>query len=531
MSSAIDAWRAALGTDKVDDSPSTIDRYSRTTLPSATRPLCVLYPSSTEEVQAVVRIASEHRVVVYPISCGRNWGYGDACAPTEGAAIVDLRRMNRILEVNVELAYTVIEPGVTQGQLSAYLKENRTGLWMDCTGAGRAASVVGNAIDRGFGHSRYGDHVQTTCGMEIVLADGRVLNTGFGHYANGKASRVYPYGIGPSLDGVFYQSNFGIVTKAGLWLLPEPEAYSFFFARMARDEDVVPFVDRMRPLRLSGTVQSAVHIGNDYRIFSSRGRYPWVETNGKTPLPPDVRDRLRKQYGLGAWNVAGALTGTHAQVRVARKLVKRALQGLGGVRFVSDKQLDFASRLFGLLSKFGIARETTHFITSAIPLLEVGKGVPADQPIRGTYWRLRTEPPEGVNDPVEAGAGLMWASPVLPMRGEDVRRVMQIAEPIFARHGFEPMTTLTLLNERALVAVLNVYFDKGAPDEVASAAACHHELIGALTREGYYPYRVGLDTMPKMVHEGDVFWDVAGAIKRALDPLDIIARGRYLPPR
>ena len=143
MSNAIDAWRAALGTDKVDDSPATLDRYARTTQPSAPRPSRVLYPAATEEVPAIVRVASEHDVVVYPISRGRNWGYGDACAPTDGAAIVDLGRMNRIVEVDTELAYTVIEPGVTQGQLNAYLKENRCGLWMDCTGAGPEASLVG----------------------------------------------------------------------------------------------------------------------------------------------------------------------------------------------------------------------------------------------------------------------------------------------------------------------------------------------------------------------------------------------------
>ncbi|MBM3289777.1 MAG: FAD-binding oxidoreductase [Candidatus Hydrogenedentes bacterium] len=531
MIPAIDAWRVALGADKVDDSSATIDRYARTTLPSATRPCCVLYPTCTEEVQAVVRVAAEHHAVVYPISRGRNWGYGDACAPTDGAAIVDLGRMDRILEVNSELAYTVIEPGVTQGQLNRYLKDNRTGLWMDCTGAGCGASIAGNTLDRGFGHTRYGDHVQTTCGMEIVLADGRVLNTGFGHYANAKAGRVYGYGIGPSLDGLFCQSNLGIVTKIGLWLMPEPEAFSFFFARLERDEDIAPFVDRMRPLRLAGIVQSAVHIGNDYRIFSSRGQYPFDETNGATPLPQSVRERLRKRYGLGAWNVAGALTGTRAHVRASKRAVKRALQGLGGVRFVSDKQLDLAGRVFGALSTFGIARETTRFIASAKPVLAAAMGVPSDLPVRGTYWRLRAEPPAEVLDPIAAGAGLMWASPVLPMRGEDVTRVMRIAEPIFAKHGFEPMATLTLLNDRALIAVLNVYFDKGVPDEAAQAAACHGELIDALAKDGYYPYRAGLDTMPKMVGEGDVFWDVAGAIKDALDPHDIIARGRYLPPR
>jgi len=264
--------------------------------------------------------------------------------------------------------------------------------------------------------------------------------------------------------------------------------------------------------------------------LSSRGRYPFDETHGATPLPQAVRERLRKDHGLGAWNVAGAVTGTRAHVRASKRAVKRALQGLGGVRFVSSAQLDLADRVFGVLGRLGIAKETARFITSAKPVLDAAKGVPADQPVRGTYWRLRTEPPADVNDPIEAGAGLMWASPVLPMRGEDVTRVMGIAGPIFARHGFEPMATLTLLNERALIAVLNVYFDKSLPEEAAQAAACHGELIDALAKEGYYPYRAGLDIMAKLVEDGDVFWHVAGALKRALDPLDIIARGRYLPP-
>lgn len=530
MNDAIGAWRAALGADNVDDSDTTLNRYARTTQPCATRPCCVLYPGSTEEVRAVVRIASERGVVVYPISRGRNWGYGDACAPTEGAAIVDLGRMNRILEVNTELAYAVIEPGVTQGQLNAYLKDNKTGLWMDCTGAGPEASLMGNTLERGFGHTRYGDHVQTTCGMQIVLADGRVLDTGFGHYPNAKAARIYSYGVGPALDGLFCQSNFGIVTKIGLWLAPEPEVFNFFFVRLADDEDIVPFVDRLRPLRLSGIVQSAVHIGNDYRIFSSRGRYPFDATNGITPLPQALRVRMRRTLGLGAWNVAGALTGTRAHVRASRAAVRKALRGLGNLRFLSDGELELAERFFGFLGRFGIARETAHFITSAKPVLAAAKGIPAEEPIRGTYWRLRSEPPMDVNDPLEAGAGVMWISPVLPMRGEDTQRVMRVVEPIFAEHGFEPMTTFTMINERAMIAVLNVYFDKRDSEESAKAGACHRAVLDALLREGYYPYRAGLSTMPMLTPGDDVFWQVAGDLKRALDPKDIVARGRYIPP-
>ncbi len=110
---AVSEWITTLGEKAVAHDPGTLDKYARTTQAKATRPCCILYPERTEDVQALVEIASDHGVPVYPISCGKNWGYGDACAPTDGAAIVDLGRMNRILEVNTELAYCVVEPGVT----------------------------------------------------------------------------------------------------------------------------------------------------------------------------------------------------------------------------------------------------------------------------------------------------------------------------------------------------------------------------------------------------------------------------------
>lgn len=100
-----------------DDSADTLAKYSRTTLPEGTRARAVVQPQSAQEIQEIVKQARAQKLRLHPIACGRNWGYGDALAPTDGQVIVDLSRMNKILEVNTELAYAVIEPGVTQGML------------------------------------------------------------------------------------------------------------------------------------------------------------------------------------------------------------------------------------------------------------------------------------------------------------------------------------------------------------------------------------------------------------------------------
>jgi 4-cresol dehydrogenase (hydroxylating) len=526
---AIADWTQELGPDKIALTAETGDRYSRTTQDVGTCPCCILYPTAVEDVQAIVRVAGRHGVPVYPISRGKNWGYGDACAPTEGAAIVDLSRMNRILEVNTELAYAVIEPGVSQGQLHEYLKEHKTGLWMDCTGAGADSSLVGNTLDRGFGHTRYGDHFLTTCGMEVVLADGRVLDTGYGHYPNAQAARVYRYGVGPSLDGIFCQSNYGIVTRIGLWLMPEPEDFAFFLAQVDRDEDLPALVDALRPLRMSGMLNTALHIGNDLRMFSTTKRYPWEAAGGVTPLPENLRARMRHSEKLGAWNAGGSISGTKAHVRATRKAIKQALKGVARLRFVDDRLLSFGERMTRALSPFGLLTREREQLRALKPVYGLLKGQPAEEALQGTRWRLRQDPGE-LLDPLDTGAGLMWISPVLPMTGRAAREVMGIVEPIFNRFGFDALATFTMINERAMIAILNIYYDKADPNETAEAMTCYDTLVPELMNAGYIPYRVGLRGLPK-VHRDDVFWDVAQQIKQALDPGDIIARGRYIPPQ
>jgi 4-cresol dehydrogenase (hydroxylating) len=237
------ALSLALGAEHVRVDEACLASFGRSTGPADIRPLAVVRPKDTAEVQEVVRIAARFGLALHAISRGRNWGYGDACAAGPGQVVVDLGRMDRIVEVDRELGYCVIEPGVTQGQLAAYLREQGTGLWMDATGAGPDASLVGNTLDRGFGHTPYGDHVANTCGMDVVLADGRLLRTGYGHYEGAKAARAYRYGVGPSLDGLFQQSGLGIVTRIGLWLMPEPEAFAGYFIRVPKDEDLEEVID------------------------------------------------------------------------------------------------------------------------------------------------------------------------------------------------------------------------------------------------------------------------------------------------
>jgi 4-cresol dehydrogenase (hydroxylating) len=525
---ALREWTAVIGAEHVKADGATRDHYGRTTGLEAHRPLGVLYPQTTAQVQEILRIASARRIGVYPISRGKNWGYGDATPAGANQVILDLRRMNRIIEVNAKLGYAVIEPGVTQGQLHQYLQEHRMGLWMDSSGAGLEASVVGNVLDRGFGHTRYGDHCLTTCGMEVVLADGSILNTGLGHYPNARAHRTYRYGVGPFLDGLFTQSNFAVVTQMGVWLMPAPEAFAAFFISTRDEAALADLVDRLAALRMQGLLQSTVHIGNDLRIFSSRTRYPFERTGGKTPLPEDVRAELRSQYAIGAWNVAGGIYGSKETVAATCRTVRRALSPYR-VLFLNDWKLRAAGRVQRMLAKVGLARGLGEKLESVRPIYGLLQGTPTDDPMRGVGWRVRGPMPATPTDPLDCHAGLLWIAPLLPATGNEAENVLRLVEPIYRRHGFEALVTFTLITERSLVCVTNISFDRRESDEAARARDCYQELTQRLMAEGYISYRTGPAGMSKLSDGSSVFWDVTSRIKRALDPAGVISPGRYDP--
>ncbi len=531
----LDAMRAIVGPAHLHDDNATIERYARSTASRPTRPLAVVYPGSQEELVALVRLAGAHGVALYPVSTGRNWGYGDACAVGAGQLIVELSRMNRIVKVDPELAYAVIEPGVTQQQLSDYLREHDLPLWMDCTGAGPDTSLMGNIMERGFGHSPYGNRLQHVSGMQVVLASGEVLHTGFGHYPNARATHIFPYGVGPFLDGMFTQSNFGIVTQIGLWLMPKAACLNHFLCSVERHEDIGAVIDALRPLRMDGTLRSIVHIGNDLRVLSGGQVFPRELAGGASSLPSALRAQMRELAGVGAWAVSGALSGSRAQVAAARAALRQALRGTAAkTRFIDERKLRLGALLGRLLGNSPAGKRIRGQVAFGESLFAMNRGVPNGRFLAGAYWRRRgglpADFPRQANPAVD-NCGMLWVSPILPTRGADVLALHALVEPVFQRNGIDLFVTFSMINERSLGAVITVCYDKENAEEVARARRCYAEVFDLCMAEGYIPYRVGNQSMAQLDPHADTYWKTVARIKDALDPQGLLAPGRYQPDR
>jgi 4-cresol dehydrogenase (hydroxylating) flavoprotein subunit len=526
---AVRQWELVLGTENVIAAEDQLRTASTATFPVRQRVAAILRPATREEVRHILRIASHFGIAIYPVSSGKNWGYGSGVPVSDGCVVLDLSRMSRILDFSEELGYVTVEPGVTQAQLFEFLQTRNSRLWIDGTGSSPDCSLVGNTLERGFGHTPYGEHIAQVCDFEVILSTGEILETGAARFPGALAAPVYRWGLGPSLDGLFAQSNFGVVTRMTFWLMPAPEHFQAFFFRCDRPDALTALVDALRPLRLNGTLRSAIHIGNDYKVLAGIQQYPWKETGGTTPLREDLMRGFREQLGFGAWNGSGGLYGSRGQVAEARRLVRKALTGkVDKLQFLDDRMLALAGRFssaFRLFARWDIGRA----LELVRPVYGLMKGIPTDQPLRSAYWRKRTPPPAQMH-PDRDRCGLLWLSPVAPAEGRHALTLAETSSRIMLSRGFEPMLSITLITERALICVISITYDRDQPGEDERALACYQELHRDLEAKGYHPYRLGIQSMAALRAAGPAggtYSRLLEGIKHLADPAGILAPGRY----
>ena len=210
-----------------------------------------------------MKAANEYKIPVYPISTGKNLGYGGSAPNLSGSVVLDLKRMNRILDVSERNHSALVEPGVSYFDLYRHIQERKLKLWVDVPDPGWG-SPVGNSLDHGGGYLQpmYRNHFDSHCGMEVVLANGDLLRTGMGAMPGAQTWQQYKFGFGPWIDGMFSQSNFGVVTKMGFWLMPEPDAYLTGTVTVPRYEDLIPMIDILTLLENSGISNGMPGLGS-----------------------------------------------------------------------------------------------------------------------------------------------------------------------------------------------------------------------------------------------------------------------------
>jgi 4-cresol dehydrogenase (hydroxylating) flavoprotein subunit len=523
--SALEEFEQILGSDNIILRKESIRDYSQNTDGLTREVPAVLFPESKEEVQAVVQAANEFGICLYPVSCGKNWGLGTRLPVRDGSIIVDLSRMNRILEVNTQHGYAVIEPGVTQKQLHDYLTRNQIPFLLNVTGSSSQTSVIGNALDRGVGY--FSSRVDSLSGMEIVLGSGEILKTGFSHYPTAKTQHIYRHGVGPSLDGLFSQSNFGIVVSAGVDLMPKPEACVGLAVSLYREEDLPAFIDRFASLRRDGVIQTVAHIAEKNRTIATLGPLVFRILSQRMD-PEEARietETLLKAEGFGPWSAMIGLMGRANHVNSIAKIVKNEFKGIAKVRVLTDQRLQWLEALCSSLSFIPFFNRKQAILEAMKPIYGLSKGIPTDAALPSLYWAIGELPPEGTIDPDRSPCGMLSCLPILPTVGSVVQEVMGEIRKISDRYQTPICTTLNTIDSKSLETVITIHFHKA--DEKSQAYDCLKALQDYFFKEGYLPYRVGIESMSAITDEDDSFWQTANSLKSIFDPRHIISPGRY----
>src|SRR5437762_2177773 len=213
----IDRLRAIVGRDALITTPSELlvyecDGYTI----EKNRPDVVVFPTTTDQVVQIVRVCNELDVPFLPRGAGTSLAGG--VLPVGGGVVISLARMERILEVDYRNRYAVVEPGVVNLWLTNHLKPHGYHFAPDPSSQG-ACTIGGNvATNSGGPHTlKYGVTVNHVLGLELVLPDGRVVQTG------GPAEENPGYDLSGVIVGS--EGTFGIATKVWVRITRNPEAY------------------------------------------------------------------------------------------------------------------------------------------------------------------------------------------------------------------------------------------------------------------------------------------------------------------
>jgi len=454
-------------------------------------PCGAVAPQSNDELRGVLEVANRYRIPVWPISTGKNLAYGGAAPRMKGTMVLDLRRMNRILEINDELGYAVVEPGVNFFEFHKALEDRGGKLWMSGP-AHSWGSVIGNALEHGVGYTPYGVHADMICGMEIMLANGEIIRTGMGAVEGSQEWQVYRHGFGPVWEGVFTQSNFGIVTKMGIWLMPEPEGMAGVRISVPREEDLEALVDTLRPLKLNDTINATYTIVNGVRQVQS-GRTRDQLYQGKDHLPRDLIEQELRKRGSTWWAVNFLLFDRIAGLDLRLKDIEAAFKAIPGAQMTVQRW------------QRGEPKQTWM-------RQDVGLG-----PLRSIEWYGS---PGGHTD----------FGPVMAAVGSRVRQVYDMVYRRFVEHGIDCYVGMFGMDRRALVMVADIIYNRADRDMTDRAQKLFKTLCQDAAKIGVSLYRSHLDFMDDgadmQTFNSHAFRRFNEQVKAALDPNGILAPGK-----
>ncbi|HEV8325628.1 MAG TPA: FAD-binding oxidoreductase [Myxococcota bacterium] len=451
--------RAAYGADRTECPPGD--------------PVLVVQACTTEEVAEVLRVAGRHRTPVVPRVTGNN--VGGLTIPHEGAIVLDLASMDRILDVDEDDMYALIEPGVSWQQLKDHLEARGHGLRLGFPLAPPETSVAAGCLMDGLGSLTlaHGPMGQWINGLEVVLPSGEIVRTGAAALSDSWFSRA-PL---PDLTGLFLNwfGATGVVTKLAIQLWPRPALRRRVFVL---GHDLGALFAVMRRLGRTGQMDDVGAIG-----WPAGKMLFGVERPAVDPAPGEPVAYLFADLSAGG---AAELALKGAVLEEALAEARRA-----GARLDGPIEMDTLVRLDPRFAKF------------------------ADYPTRLDFLLDHR------------GGGLSWVGTYGPQAR--LERAAERAVAILRAHGFPPLlVSRPMRGGHFAVLRFIVTFDRTDDGEAQNVRACNRALVEALVDEGFVPYKMPGWAARQLREKFDPgFVALMERIKKLLDPQGLMNPGTW----
>ena len=427
----------------------------------------VVMATTVEQIQKIMRFANESKIPVVPFTAGTN--IGGLCIPERGGILLDLKRMNKIVKIDAESHYAVVEPGVSHGQLAeALYKHNLRFGWPV---GPPSASVSSCAISHGIGglNARYGLNSQEITSMEVVLPTGELVRAGSCAINPEAWHSVLPM---PQLDGLFkgWLGSTGVVTKLGIAVHPIPPVLKVFTVSCENVEDMYSYMWNL----------------SNYEICDDLTAVSWWLA--QVPIPYPYRPQPKDQPEWFSFANTNSFTEKER-----------------------DARIEMWETVVEEEKKKGTSIKVTQYPEEAL--------------------RARTQLPSQIVGSTKnyckmAGAGISWPGTFTP--ANKWAPVYNAWKKILIEHNLSPSVRMSMYRGvhygmlRAMIP-----FNKQNPDETENARRAIVECLKVDLDEGGIPYKPPVDFAEEINKRADPgYLMLLKRVKEMLDPNDIMNPGK-----
>ena len=427
----------------------------------------VVMATTVEQIQGILKLANREKIPVVPFTAGTN--IGGLCIPERGGILLDLKRMNKIIRIDAESHYAIIEPGVSHAQFATELyKHNLRWSWPVGPPSASSASC---AISHGIGglSGRYGLNSEEITSMEVVLPTGELVRVGSCAIQEDAWHSCLPL---PQLDGLFkgWLGTSGVVTKIGLRVHPIPPVLKVFTVSTKNIEDMVSYM---------------VNLGN-YEICDDLTAVSWWLAQVPIPSP-----YIPKPDDAPEWFCFGTTFSWTEKEKEAREEIWQMA--------LTEEQKK------GTSIKYAEYPEEALKARTQLPSQIVGS--------TKNYTKM-------------AGGGISWPGTFTPVN--KWAPVYNEWKKILIEHNLSPSVRVT--NYRGVhygMLRAMIPFNKKSPEATENARKAIVECLKVDLDAGGIPYKPPVDfaaEINKRAHPG--YLSLLRQVKKLLDPNDIMNSGK-----